>query len=96
MLCTGTMDPKQMWNYVKSPPETNITLLGMRVLLPKQLLLLYLMNIKYTDSSNFWTDLFFSDFETTSPGSSHCSDCNRCVSENVSNEVIALPLPSGI
>lgn len=91
------MDPKQMWDYVKSPPGgTSIACLGMRVLLPKQLLLLYLMNIKYTDSSNFWTDLYFSDFKTTTPGSSHCSDCNRCVSVNVSNVVIPLPLPSVI
>jgi len=44
----GTMDPKQMWNYVKSPPKASTACLGVRVLLPKQLLL---VNIKYTDTN---------------------------------------------
>lgn len=51
-------------------------------------LLLHLMNIKYTDSIKFWTDLYFSDFQTTLTGYSHCSDCNRCVAVNVSTVFI--------
>ncbi len=32
MFCAGTMDPKQMLNYVKSPPAMSTTGHGMRVL----------------------------------------------------------------
>ncbi|XP_052458442.1 transmembrane protein 272 isoform X1 [Carassius gibelio] len=33
MFCIGTMDPKQMWNYMSSPPKTSITCLVLKKLL---------------------------------------------------------------
>ncbi len=55
MFCAGTMDPKKMWNYVKSPPAISVTGHGMRVLHLKGIVhpnILILSEIN--DNFHFW------------------------------------------